>query len=257
MRKLIPLLALSLSIATNLATADATTAALAHTKLQQAISDPSRPAEDTAQDKSRLPLETLQFFGLRDDMRVLDILPGSGYYVRLLAPALKDKGALYLTLGTESLESTLLKQAPFTHVKVASPGTSVHRPEGTRYYQLGKFDLQIDPVDMVTSFRAYHLFDDADRSRLNKEINKVLKPGGIYAVIDHTRRHSEPETEENRRRFDPVKAIVEIEEAGFDFVGYSPMHYSAQDDLTLEVGHETVTGKTDRWALKFVKRRDL
>lgn len=56
-----------------------------------------------------------------------------------------------------------------------------------------------------------------------------------------------------RHRFDPVKAIKEIESAGSDFVDYSPQHYRPADDLALEVGHENVAGQTDRWRLKFVK----
>jgi predicted methyltransferase len=222
-------------------------------KLVRAINDEGRPAADTARDANRLPLETLTFFGLRDDMKVLDILPAS-YYTRILAPVLKERGELYLALGTGGLADSLLKEPGYKHVKTLSEKTTLHRPEGARYYDMNALDLPVQNLDMVTNFRVYHLFDDADRQALNEAVHGVLKPGGIYAVIDHTRRHAEPETEANRRRFDPVKAIKEIEAAGFDFVDYSPMHYRAADDLTLEVGDKSVTGQTDRWALKFVKR---
>lgn len=219
-------------------------------KLEQAISAKSRPKEDTARDANRLPAETMAFFGLRDDMKVLDLLPAS-YYTRILAPVLREKGELYLALGTSRLD--LLKEKDFQHVQAISEKTTIARPDGARYYGMNELNLDVRDLDMVTSFRTYHLFDEADRSVLNKAVFDTLKSGGIYAVIDHTARHNEPETEENRRRFDPVKAIKEIESAGFDFVDYSPLHYRAEDSLDLEVGHENVTGQTDRWALKFVK----
>ena len=35
-----------------------------------------RPTADTARGRNRRPLETLEFFGLRDDMKVVELLPG-------------------------------------------------------------------------------------------------------------------------------------------------------------------------------------
>lgn len=251
--KLVPALAISLMASTAFAANSAQIpeqATATQKKLQQAIGAKSRPQEDVERDANRLPAETMAFFGLRDDMKVLDLLPAS-YYTHILAPVLKDKGKLYMALGTDRLE--LLKQKEFKHIKTLSEKTVVQRPEGARLYDMSELNLNVTGLDMVTSFRVYHLFDDADRSMLNEQVFDALKSGGIYAVIDHTARHNEPATEANRRRFDPVKAIKEIEAAGFDFVDYSPLHYSAADDLTLEVGEKDVTGQTDRWALKFVK----
>jgi predicted methyltransferase len=63
----------------------------------------------------------------------------------------------------------------------------------------------------------------------------------------------ESDNSENRRRIDPVLAILEIEAAGFDFVDFSDLHLRLDDELRYEVGRKTVTGNTDRWTLKFVK----
>lgn len=232
----------------------ATPAENAAKALQLAINNPARPEEDRLRDDNRLPLETMRFFGLRDDMKVLDIDPGAGYYTRLLAPVLKEKGEFYLAAGTDYVASTILKEPGYEHVKVVSPKTTMHRPEGARHYVLGELDFGVHNIDMVTNFRVYHVFSAEDRNRLNKAIYDALRPGGVYAVIDHTARHGEPETEANRRRFDPVKAIAEIQAAGFVLQDYSTLHYRPQDQLNLEVGDEKVTGQTDRWTLKFIKR---
>jgi len=88
---------------------------------------------------------------------------------------------------------------------------------------------------------------------MNKGAFDALKAGGIYGVVDHTRRHMESDSRENRRRFDAVKAIKEIQAAGFEFVDFSDLHARADDELRYEVGRKTVTGNTDRWTLKFRK----
>jgi predicted methyltransferase len=59
---------------------------------------------------------------------------------------------------------------------------------------------------------------------------------------------------ENRRRIDPVMAIKEIQAAGFELVDFSDLHFRADDELRYEVGRRTVTGNTDRFTLKFVKK---
>ena len=81
----------------------------------------------------------------------------------------------------------------------------------------------------------------------------ALKPGGIYAAVDHNRRHMEPDNPENRRRIDPVLVIKEIQSAGFELVDFSELHYRPDDELRFEVGRRSVTGNTDRWTLKFRK----
>jgi predicted methyltransferase len=113
--------------------------------------------------------------------------------------------------------------------------------------------LEVKDLDMVLTFRNYHNFAESGRAAMNKAAFDALKSGGIYAVVDHTARHMEPMTDSNRRRFDPVKAIVEIQAAGFKLVDYADLHYREDDELEYEVGAKSVSGNTDRWTLKFVK----
>jgi predicted methyltransferase len=106
---------------------------------------------------------------------------------------------------------------------------------------------------MVLTFRNNQNFCAEGRAAINKDVFESLKSGGIYAVVDHTRRHMEDDSMENRRRVDPVLAIHEIEAAGFEFVDYSDLHLRLDDELRYEVGRKSVTGNTDRWTLKFIK----
>jgi predicted methyltransferase len=88
---------------------------------------------------------------------------------------------------------------------------------------------------------------------MNKAVFETLKKGGLYGVIDHTRRHMQADHAEVWRRMDPVQMIKEVEAAGFRFVDYSNLHYRADDELRYEVGRKTVTGNTDRFTLLFEK----
>jgi predicted methyltransferase len=136
---------------------------------------------------------------------------------------------------------------------VVAQDANIFRPEGSRSYAIEFDGLGVDDVDIVFTFRNYHNFGPEGRAAMNSAVFDALKPGGIYAVVDHTRRHMESDGPENRRRIDPVQAILEIEAAGFEFVDYSDLHYRPDDQLVYEVGRKTVTGNTDRWTLKFIK----
>lgn len=63
-------------------------------KLKAAIADERRGSADMARDANRKPLQTLEFFGLKDDMTVLELVPGGGWYTKILAPVLAESGRL-------------------------------------------------------------------------------------------------------------------------------------------------------------------
>ncbi len=222
--------------------------------LKAAMTAADRPEGDKARDANRKPVETLSFLGFKNDMTVVELIPGGGWYTRLLAPALANKGKLYVAYGTGRIEENLLTNKGFEKVKVLAKEAKLYRPEGARNYVLENADLGIKNVDMVLTFRNYHNFGAEGRKAMNEAAHKALKKGGIYGVVDHTRRHMEPDSDENRRRIDPVLAIKEIEAAGFEFVDFSDLHYRPVDKTNLEVGNPEVSGQTDRWTLKFIKK---
>lgn len=218
-----------------------------------ALADEERPEKDKARDKNRKPLETLKFFGLKEDMRVLELMPGGGWYTRLLAAALEDDGQLYVGIGTQNVEEHLLTQPRYSKVKVAGLEADMGREDGQRRFTIRSLKLDVKRLDMVLTFRNLHNFDEAGRSVMNAAVFKALKKGGIYGVVDHTRRHMEGDSAEGWRRVDPVLAIKEVEAAGFEFVDYSDLHYRADDELRYEVGRRSVSGNTDRFTLLFRK----
>jgi len=222
-------------------------------KVEAALADEARPAEDVVRDDNRMPLETLNFFGLKDDMRVIELLPGGGWYTRVLAPVLADNGKLYVALRTDNVSEGVLTEPGFEKVEVLETSANAHRPAGSRYYTVDEFEFSISDVDLVLTFRNLHSFDAADRESINRQVFAALKSGGLYGVVDHTARHMEKSNHENRRRLDPVMIIKELLDIGFEFVDYSDLHYRADDKLEYEVGRRSVSGNTDRFTLLFRK----
>jgi predicted methyltransferase len=223
-------------------------------KIRAAMASDIRGPEDTGRDAERLPLETLEFLGLREDMKIVELLPGGGWYTKLLAQVVAENGEYHAAIGTGRIKETLAGKPGFEKMKIVAEDAKVYRPEGASNYVLETAGLGVTDADMVLTFRNYHNFGPEGRAALNQAVYDALKPGGIYAVVDHSRRHMEPDNPENGRRMDPVLAIKEIQAAGFDFVDYSDVHFRPDDELRYEVGRKTVTGNTDRFTLKFVKK---
>lgn len=219
--------------------------------LEAALADVARPEADRERDRNRKPADTLAFFGLRDDMTVLELVPGGGWYTRLLAPTLAEHGKLYVSIGTRNVQENLLSQDGYEDVTVL-PFTAIGDRDGRRL-NVDAFDFGVEDVDLVLTFRNLHNFTESGRAAMNAATFDALAPGGHYGVVDHTRRHMEEDSSENWRRMDPVQMIKEIEAAGFEFVDYSDLHFRADDELEYEVGRRSVSGNTDRFTLLFRK----
>jgi predicted methyltransferase len=221
-------------------------------RIAAAMQGSIRTPEERARDVNRLPVEILTFFRLREDMRVIEILPAGGWFTKLLGPALKDKGKLYVTHpdGRYAEQFRAIAGLPGME-KVEEVGWGAASASSGAFGPSGKW--AVEPVDIVLTFRNYHNFSPADRATVNRSVFDALKPGGLYGIVDHTRRHNEPGTRENGRRVDPVRVIKEVQDAGFVLVDFSDLYFRPDDALKLEVGNPAVNDRTDRVALLFRK----
>ncbi len=222
-------------------------------KVEAALAADSRPQADRDRDRNRRAAETLNFFGLKDNMRVMELLPGGGWYTRVLAPVLAENGQLYVALGTGRASTTVLTEPGFEDVVRLETNENLNRPDGARFYVMDEFDFGVEDLDMVVTFRNLHNFTPEVRAIMNREVFESLKSGGLYGAVDHTRRHMEELDNENRRRIDPVLVIKEMLDLGFEFVDYSDLHFRGDDELEYEVGRRSVSGNTDRFTFLFRK----
>jgi len=220
--------------------------------LKKAMKSSIRTEAEIKRDRNRMPIQTLEFFGLRSNMKVIELIPGGGWYTKLLAPVLAKDGELSVAVGAGRIKALAGKEG-MGDINVIDDSSNIRKEKGDRFYSLSKFDLGKKDVDIVFTFRNYHNFNFEGRKLMNQAAFKALKSGGIYAVVDHTRRHMQKLNNENGRRIDPVLAIKEIQDAGFVLVDYSRLHNRPDDELRYEVGRKTVSGNTDRFTLKFKK----
>ena len=219
----------------------------------EAMNSEIRSDEDRARDANRMPAEVLEFFRMREDMVVIEMLPARGWYSKILGPVLKDKGKLYVTHppGRYMDAFAPAKELPGMEKVEELDWNGYPSPTGGFFDPTGEWD--VEPVDMVLTFRNYHNFSSDDRMAVNRTVFDALKPGGYYGVVDHTRRHMEAENDVNGRRVDPVLNIKEVQDAGFVLVDFSDLLARPQDGLVYEVGNPEVRGQSDRYALLFQK----
>jgi predicted methyltransferase len=123
----------------------------------------------------------------------------------------------------------------------------------TRWATVERFDLGVTDADMFITVRNLHDYSQESRPVMHAGVFAALKPGGIYAIEDHTRRHNDPGGIEIWRRIDPVQMIKEVEAAGFEFVDYSNLHFRPDDSLQFDTTRPSINRNSDRFTLKFRK----
>lgn len=226
--------------------------------LDTAIASDQRPAADKARDRNRLPKQTLEFFGFKKDMKVVEIFAGaSGWYTKILAPVLAEEGQLYVVGGLGKAYGYGQDLTGIGELdgkdKIELIDISDKLKPTDAGLEMSPANFNVRNADLVLTFRNLHNLSADGRAELYKAAYKALKKGGRFGAIDHTRRHMMGDSAEMGRRMDPVLVIKEAQAAGFRFVDYSTLHYRPDDELRYEVGRKSVTGNTDRWTLLFEK----
>ena len=237
---------LSVLLSSQLMAADS---AATRNKIEQALTSSIRDAAETARDANRKPGEVLEFFGLEDDMKVLEMSPATGYWSKFVGPTLCENGGeLIFSVGvSDDFKNDVMSLDGLECSSAINNDITLRN--------LPEFSFDDSQFDMVLTFWNPHNPSVEGRKNLNEAVFSALKSGGIYGVVDHTRRHLEPTSREaqNGRRLDPVLIIKEMIDVGFEFVDFSPMHYHPEDNLSQEVGTPGVRGNTDRFTMSFRK----
>ncbi len=221
-----------------------------------AIRDKNRPAEDVARDADRKPADMVAFAGIKPGDKVVDLIPGKGYFTRIFAKVVGPHGHVYAYVPSE-LDETILKGKPPTVIAITDdkaryPNVSLIRAP------VAKFATP-QPVDVVWTSQNYHDMHDTfmgpvDLSVANKAIYDALKPGGVYIVLDHAASPGSGLRDTNTlHRIDPEAVKKEVTAAGFEFAGETDVLKNAADPHTANVFDKSIRGKTDQFVLKFRK----
>ncbi|MDE2430973.1 MAG: class I SAM-dependent methyltransferase, partial [Burkholderiales bacterium] len=158
--------------------------------LKSAIAGEQRSAAHKQRDAARHPYETLQFFGIRPDMHVVEIIPGGGWYTEILAPYLRDHGKLILAAPDPASASDYSRRSAANLKKKleASPAVFDQVSVGVFEPPANIHFADNNSVDMVLTFRNVHNWaadGDATVQSVFQHIYDSLKPGGVFGVVDH------------------------------------------------------------------------
>jgi predicted methyltransferase len=239
-------------------------------QLAQAVASEHRSAANKMRDEYRHPQQTLEFFGFKSTMTVVEITPGGGWYTEILAPALKGKGKLigahypdsgednYYSNSRKKLEKKLASHEIFSEVELSNfvpKKASELAPAGT--------------ADMVLTFRNLHNWGEEGVSQVFIDAFKALKAGGVLGVVEHRLPKGATANDNNRGYVSMDKTIAQAKAAGFTLVASSEVNANAKDMASYEKGVWTLPpsfalkdknkekyssiGESDRMTLKFAK----
>ena len=218
-----------------------------------AVANTNRPQADRDRDAARKPAEVLTFAGVKPGEQVLELIPGGGYFTRVLSGAVGPKGHV----------TELVPQRGGADVKQTSNGVAAD-PNFTNVSEQPFTPDAIPkaggPFDVVWTSQNYHDLHLAalklDVIALDKQIFAALKPGGIFFIEDHSAKDgSGLDAPDKLHRIDEAVVKQEVESAGFKLVGESDALRNPADDRTLLVFNPAIRGHTDQFLLKFQKPR--
>ncbi len=241
--------------------------------LAKLLSAPHRSERNVVRDPHRHPVQTLEFFGLRPDSVVVEILPGSGgYYMEVLAPYLQAKGR-YIAANRDETAVSPYKEDHQKLLDRLKAEPALYGKVVVTEFNAGLHDVAPPgSADFVLTFRNLHNWiERGEAEGALRAFHKALKPGGILGVVDHRGRtdlSQEAQMKSGYVRDD--YAIALIEKAGFRLAGRSEVNANPKDGKDHPEGVWTLPptyrlkdqdrakyaaiGESDRFTLKFVKQ---
>ena len=220
-----------------------------------AVADPARPPADRKRDADRKPAATLAFAGVRPGQTVVELIPGAGYYTRLLSRVVGAKGHVYAVVPAPRADAP--PGAPDRAAAARAIAADKHYRNVTVLVQSPtalKIPLKADVVWTSQNYHDLHNVPGIDLLGFNKAIFAALRSGGSYVVIDHAAAaNSAPGVTSTLHRIEPVVVKREVRAAGFVLLSESDVLRNAADTHELPVFDPSIRGKTDQFLLKFVK----
>ena len=221
-----------------------------------AVASTERPPSDHVRDANSQPAATLRFLGTPTAGTIVDLFAGGGYYSEILSRLVGANGQIYMHNNAAYLE--------FANDSARQRLAGNRLTNVVRYdRELEQIDLAEDSVDMVLMVMTYHDFYyktdgwDLDPDRFFETAHRILKPGGVLAIIDHVGASGSGKTAaQELHRIDPAFAREDIESRGFKFEAASDLLENPEDGLDLNVFDPGIRGKTSKFVYKFVEPAD-
>ena len=221
---------------------------------EEIVAATDRSDEDRALDAGREPAKMLEFYGIAPGMKVAEIAAGTGYTAELLARAVGNEGVVHAVNSKWILER--FAEGPW--------GERLAKPVMKNVVRVDReFDdplpAEAKDLDAVFVVLFYHdtVWMKTDRAKMNAAIFRALKPGGVYAVIDHSARAGTGLADvETLHRIEEKIVREEVEAAGFRLEGEGTFLRNPDDARDWSASPRVAgekRGTSDRFVLKVVK----
>jgi predicted methyltransferase len=194
----------------------------------------------------RHPGETLEFFGIKPGMTVVEVLPGGGWYTKLLLPYVGSEGRiigvnyagdmwpLFGFFNEEQLESFK------TWIPEWVTGVEEARGDGdatASAFEFGSMpESMAGTADAVVMIRATHnlaRFEDQGGylTKALMDVNRILKPGGIVGLVQHeaAEDNSAVVTDGSAGYLQESYVVAQMEKNGFELMGKSHINHNHDD----------------------------
>jgi predicted methyltransferase len=194
----------------------------------------------------RHPQETLEFFGIAPGMTVVEALPGSGWYSKILRPYLGSAGGLigadyavdmYRLFGFFGEDFIEKKKTWVTDWPADAAEWSGDEGASVSAFVFGAMpDEMKGTADAVLFIRALHNLarfepEGAYLTTALQNAFDVLKPGGVVGVVQHQARDDMPDDWASGRNgyLKREFLIARMEAAGFEFMAESAVNQNPED----------------------------
>jgi len=243
------------------------------TDINNAVKSELRTKANAERDMYRHPAETLTFFGVEADDKVVEIWPGGGWYSEILAGVLDDTGKLYAAHFAAETEIKYFQRSRTKFVAMTSARPELYKAvEITEFYPPQKVSAgPVGSVDHVLTFRNVHNWMKAGYAELAfQDFYQLLKPGGVLGVVEHRAKpNTSLEVMIKSGYVTEAKVIELAKQAGFVLDAKSEVNANAKDSTDhpkgvwtlpprLRLGdeqreHYLAIGESDRMTLRFKK----